>query len=197
MIPTTLVQSAFNRAVQASEDASLPPRLRHRERSKRFVEALADHLRSHYRHRANVAVLSKHYAANRPRFGLNELLYDVLVCETDEIASAENDGRLTFVTRGLWAIESEFARNSREAVFDFNKLVLASADAKLFVGPLTADPEAFLRPLAGPGAYCSGKLFVALAPHPRVWDPKGPAAVSMWEWRSHTWQPTTIDSPGG
>ena len=82
-----LVQSALDTA--AAQPLSQQARQQfHRERSKQFVESVAFHLRSHFKNSPDVAVLSKHFDQNRPRFGLNELLYDILVCEVGVTRSA-------------------------------------------------------------------------------------------------------------
>ena len=83
----------------------------HRNRSKNFVETLASQLRKEYQAQHNIFVLSKHYDKTRTEFGLNELLYDILVCETDHVASVLEKETLTYVTKAVWEIESEFARN--------------------------------------------------------------------------------------
>jgi hypothetical protein len=70
----------------------------------------------------------------------------------------------------LWQIESEMARNTREALFDFNKLVLGAAAAKLFIGPLVHDPEIYIEVLRAAAEKCSGVVHCALVPHPDKWD---------------------------
>ncbi len=77
---------------------------------------------------------------------------------------------LTYVTRSLWAVESEMAHDTREALHDFNKLVLAASSNKLFVGPKVANADAYLNSLLLPARCCSGSIFVALVPHPGTWD---------------------------
>jgi len=71
----------------------------------------------------------------RMDFGVNELLFDVLVCEYASTRAAKSNKDLLFVSKGLWAIESELARDSRQALRDFQKLALADCENKLFVGP--------------------------------------------------------------
>jgi len=82
----------------------------------------------------DVRVFCKWDDCNRGEFGLNELLYDVCVCRTETCLSARQGKTLRYVTKALWQVESEFARDSYEAVKDFNKLVIGSAENKLFVG---------------------------------------------------------------
>jgi hypothetical protein len=159
------------------------------------VEALADQFRAQYKPQATVRVLSKHFGLYREEFGLNELLFDVLVCDTSSVHSARDSVSLTFVTRALWAVESEFARDTRQAIFDFNKLVLAAADSKLFVGPLVRDETAFLAPLLAPAARCSGDVFAALVPHPSEWPLTGSYA-HVYRLQGSGWQAVDPSDPG-
>ena len=182
------------RTAQAYPDEGDSPSHIHRNRSKHFVEALAVHLRDLYSAQTNLRVLSKHFDGYRHEFGLNELLYDVLVCETSTVLSAAEATPLLFVTRGLWAVESEFARNSREAVHDFNKLVLAATESKLFVGPQVADEAAFIAPLLAPAVRCKGAVYVALVTHPAEWRSL-PPSVHLHRLHGDTWEP--VHSEGG
>jgi hypothetical protein len=184
----SLVQSALDAAVTQPITAPSKQQL-HRERSKQFVESLASHLRSELDDEADVAVLSKHNDENRARFGLNELLYDILVCRTGTTQSASGGELLTYVTRGLWAIESEFARDSREALFDFNKLILSSSDNQLFIGPRVENELEFLQPLAAAAKCCSGNVYVALVPHPADWSTLSPLDVAGYAWENEEWKP--------
>lgn len=165
------------------------PRLINRNRSKNFVEELASQLREEYTNHKSVFVLSKHSGKqdHREKFGLNELLFDILVCETEEVQSALGNETLTFVSKALWEIESEFARNSREAVYDFNKLVLGSSENKLFVGPQLPDEKGFLEPLAELAKRCNANIYVALVQHPGDWKKDEPS-VHCWKFNGE-WQP--------
>ena len=158
----------------------------HRERSRRFVEALGAGLRMRLA-RPEVRVLTKHYDVHRQELGLNELLFDVLACEIDKVSSARAGVKVSFITKGLWAIESEFARDPREALYDFNKLVLADCESKLFVGSHTADDPGYLRVLASAAAHCRGEVYVALLPHPDGWREPGSKAVTSYRWVAGDW----------
>lgn len=107
-------------------------------------------------------MMSKHSPLYSHEFGLNALLFDVLVCETGKTLSATRRTELTCVTRALWAVESEMARDNRQALLDFNKLLLAASDNKLFVGPQVAGAAAYLNSLLYPARCCSGSVYVAL-----------------------------------
>ncbi len=56
---------------------------------------------------------------NRADFGLNELLYDVCICRTAEHPSSRGGRALRYFTGAVWLVESEFARDSAQAVNDF------------------------------------------------------------------------------
>ena len=178
----SLLDAALEAAAAQPDEGDYPSRI-HRNRSRNFVEALASQFRREFVSNASVRVLSKHYPANREEFGLNELLYDVLVCDTSSVASATESASLTFVRQALWVVESEFARDSRQALFDFNKLVLSAADNKLFIGPRVADETSFLAPLLAPAACCGGSVFVGLLPHPSGWTS---AALRPLAYRFHS-----------
>src|SRR4051812_25010027 len=66
-------------------------------------------------------------------FGMSELLFDVLAVECGTLDTSHADGSLLFVKKGMWAIESEFIADARRMLYDFNKLVLADCESKLFV----------------------------------------------------------------
>lgn len=97
---------------------------------------------------------------------------------------------LYYVKDVLWQVESEFARDSRQLLFDFNKLVLGSAQSKLFVmsrfHDITSQIDIF-RPAA---AACSGRIYLALVPHPDSWDGRS-SGVQVLEFESsiNSWQP--------
>ena len=178
---------ADRRGLEAYSDAGTL----HREMSQRFVEALADEFRTEYAARADVVVLSRRCKAHRQRFGLNELLFDVNVCATGSVAAVSAKRELTYVTKSLWAVESEFARDSRKALFDFNKLVLSNAEKKLFVGPRLRDVEEneFLAVLGRVSDCCTGSVFVALVPQPAKWESASRGERRVWtrsggEWRA-------------
>ena len=102
------------------------------------------------------------------------------------VPSASKGTPLTYVTASLWQVESELARDSRQALFDFNKLVTGAADHKLFVGPRVANPEAFRDVLAPPASHCSGSVSVCLIPPPRDWPDV--TEVTGWAYASGVWR---------
>lgn len=163
----------------------------HAGRSRAWVRCLAEQLEE-LSPGPNVAVLYKGKKSGySAQLGLTELLYDVTVCETANCA-AVNGNSLTFVKRALWLVESEFARDSFQAVKDFNKLVIGSAENKLFVGPRLTDParEAQYRAtLAHPAACCQPDPYLAIVPHPDAWDPMREGEVELFRFTKGEWNP--------
>ncbi len=76
-------------------------------------------------------------------------------------------------------MESEFARDSRQALIDFNKLVLGSAHNKLFVGPQVSKVEQFIDVLKPAARACTRNVYVALIPHPAKWK-NASDYVQLW-----------------
>jgi hypothetical protein len=176
-------------SAQNKEDVSGSTGEVHRDRSKNFIECLAAQLQQAHAKHGNVASMSRHNEGHRERFGMNELLFDISVFQYDTVGSGSSDKELSFVTKGLWIVESEMAKNKREALYDFNKLVLGKAEKKLFVGPRVHDEDDYLRVLGKAAGNCDGEVYVALIPHPDKW-PVAPAdSVKMWVWRSGSWEP--------
>ncbi len=139
----------------------------HRKRSQEWVKVLAENFRECYSNQDNkVKVFSKDFGEHRTEFKVNELLYDIAVCRTSETFSAQKGTPLTYIQDALWAIESEMAGDSREAIIDFSKLVMGSARNKLFIGPKVNNQGNFNNVLLAPAGHCSGTVYLAIIPHP-------------------------------
>ncbi len=158
----------------------------HHERSKHFVELLAEGFRNRYSDNSNIKIFSKHFYGNRDEFGINEYQYDVLVCEVDSVISAKQQKKLPFIKEAIWLVESEFARNTREALKDFNKLVIGNSKYKLFIGPLNSVNDAFINTLLPAARKCNGTVYITLLSHPDSWD-KGKIVFSIWK-LNQRWQ---------
>ena len=177
------VQNIVERALAAARVRTIladRPQELHAGRSHAFVRALADELRELHAGDESVTALCKYDDRDRARVGMSELLHDVTVCRVAAVTSAAQGKTLWYVTDALWQVESELARDSRQALIDFNKLVLGSARIKLFIGPQVADPEAFVGVLRPAAARCTGEVFAALIPHPDRWDHAG-VGVQTWQ----------------
>jgi hypothetical protein len=161
------------------EGASLPLGALHARRSKRFVDNLAKAMQARYRlddHRT----FWRQNPNNAKDFGLNEFLYDISVVQIRYLQSSTLKRSIPFVSRFLWCVESEFSNNERNIVCDFSKLVMSSAENKLFVctsGPAASTAKR-LANLAQAAQCCTGDIWLAFVPHPATWASGGTAADS-------------------
>lgn len=179
------VREAQDRPITKSGDEKGPL---HRERSENFIRCLSERLKNECNSNPKeVASLFRYDDTYRSKFGMNELLFDIAVLEYETVSSGTSGKELFFVTRGLWIVESEMANNKRQALFDFNKLVIGDAENKLFIGPRLSDEQDYLRVLGMAANHCSGKIFVALIPHPRDWPVKGVDSVVAWKRDNSSW----------
>ena len=161
-----LVEESFAKAVLNGK------RMPNKARSREFVKVLAEQFRKQYQNEPNIKVFSRDWAENRREFGLNELLYDITVCKTGKVNAAKRDIELSYIKEGICQVESEFSKSSKQGLYDFNKLVLGSAPNKIFIGPrLNNDivQQAFLDVFKSAAQACSGNIFIAMVPHPKVW----------------------------
>ncbi|MFC1999805.1 hypothetical protein ACFLXE_03490 [Chloroflexota bacterium] len=92
-----------------------------------------------------------------------------------------------FVREAIWQVESEFARDSRQALIDFSKLVVGSASNKLFVGPQLKDWRYYLEVLMPAARECSGNVYVTLVPHPQSWLDKTAEDIQLWKLVKGEW----------
>jgi hypothetical protein len=161
-----IIEAAFKqtRTKEVTENNDLK---RNRQRSINWVESLAEQLRISYPDKDNYRVFSKYYSGNQD-FGLNELLFDISVVKINKTESPRHR-ELTYIEKALWLVESEMAKDTRQMVHDFNKLVVGNSENKLFVGPLTKKIIEFLPELVKVANHCNGNLFLCLIPHPSAW----------------------------
>ena len=165
-----LLKEALQQA-QLEPDAGETPQKINLNRSQSWVKALAEQFKKSYEGDSEIRIFTKSDYSNRKDFGLNELLYDVLVCRVGEVESSLHKKKLCFIKEVLWQVESEFAHNTRSALVDFNKLVLGSGKNKLFVASQVkkGTENSFLKVLQPAARYCTGDVYVGMIPHPSNW----------------------------
>ncbi len=165
-----LLQEALQQAKSCPDSGDTTQKINiHRSRS--WVQALSEQFREKYKGDSEIRIFSKTDDSNKKDFGLNELLYDVLVCKVGEVESSVHKKKLCFIKEVLWQVESEFAHNTRSSLIDFNKLVLGSAKNKLFIASRVkkGTESSFLKVLKPAAGYCSGDVYVGMVPHPSDW----------------------------
>lgn len=182
---------------------SLDKGLAHKGSSKIWLNELAQELKSFIgKDDPNIRIFTRSLP-NKREFGLNELLYDISICRTskcningnmlnDELTNdLIQDKEFHYVSECLWQIESEFAKNRREALKDFNKLVLGSSANKLFIGPTVSNNniKEYYGLLLNPARFCSGNIYLAIVPHPKEWQYKSALDISVHFFRDRRWEP--------
>lgn len=165
-----MLQEALQQAQSKPDEGETKQRI-NRNRSLYWVEALAEQFKKRYEGDSEIRIFTKSDDSNRKDFGLNELLYDILVCRVSEVESSIHKKKLYFIKEVLWQVESEFARDSRSALMDFNKLVLGSGKNKLFICSQVkrGTENSFLGVLQSAARYCTGDVYVSMVPHPSIW----------------------------
>jgi len=170
---------------------SLPPKRRerssHRSRSQKWVDQLARQLQNKYPRNLGYRVFWLGNRESRRDFGLNELLFDIAVCRVSRAKSPVHARELHLVSRSIWQVESEFAKNGRQALFDFNKLVMGDSIHKLFIAPLVSPVSEYLELLEAAARHCTGTLFVAMVPHPSDWSDYHASDISLVKYRGGKW----------
>ena len=101
----------------------------------------------------------RHCADHLGAFKLNETLCDVPVCETACVPDTEP----CYIKRSILHVECELARDTREALIDFSKLVVGAAEYKLFIGPIVYESKrkGYMDALAIAARGCSGSVGAA------------------------------------
>jgi hypothetical protein len=145
-----------------------------KERAKEWVERLAINLVKFYSV-DNVISFSKYNFSHRKDFKLNELLYDIAVCQIEKEQSANTKHDLWYISDVLWEVESELQEeDSAQIVKDFNKLVLGSAPNKLLIAAIPKNVEAYIRVLTPIANSCvrihPGNVFIVFVAHPKQWQ---------------------------
>lgn len=165
-----LLQESLQQA-QSEPDTGETTQKVNMKRSSNWVKALADQFKKRYESDSEIRIFTKSDYSNRGDFGLNEMLYDIVVCRVGEVESSMHKSKLCFIKEVLWQVESEFAHNTRSALIDFNKLVLGSGKNKLFIASQVkkGTENAFLSVLKPAAGYCIGDVYVSMIPHPSNW----------------------------
>jgi hypothetical protein len=158
----------------------------HRDRSWRWIHALATEFQSEYPLEGGFRVFWAGNVHNRSDFGLEEFLFDISVCEVSSVRSAQRGLDLLFIKNAVWQVESELEKDSKKAIQDFGKLVVGSAQNKLFIAPLVSKEKEFLRVLREPASHCSGSAYLAMIPHPREWK-ENEALTKLWKLVEAIW----------
>ena len=169
---------------------------RNKERSQQWVNALAEEFQKKYNDKKLHRVFWQRNKENREEFDINEFLFDVMVCGVSHLKSLQHRSKwLEYIDQCHWQVESEFNRStSRAVILDMSKLVVGSAENKLFIAahrPTQKSESDFLRLCAGIARRCSGNIYFALVAHPGEWEDavkKNDRKPELYKWVAGGWE---------
>ena len=124
------------------------------------------------------------------------MLFDIAVCSVSTTPSRQRKAQdLEFIAQCHWQIESEFNRtNTREIIVDMSKLVMGSAENKLFVAAHRSR-EDILEQCSEIAGRCTGRVYFCFVSHPDDWaNDAPPPALHEWVaggWAKVAFPPTT------
>lgn len=170
---------------------SVPSKVLHHRRSEVFVESIARQLRMYWAKNDGIRVFSKKCDRNVRDFTVNELLFDIHVCDT-AVLPISSRSPLRYVRETILQLESEleFRGSVKPQVIDFAKLVTGAAKTKVFIGGHRGDTAKQREALAYVAAMCSGRTFAFFVPHPERWDAAIGASVGVesYEYAEGEWK---------
>lgn len=138
------------------------------QKSRLWVEYLANGFAYHY---------PEHTVKCKDRFNQghtsNELLADIIVAKfQDEISRVRKQplNNLVEPSEFLWAIESEFNTSEREVNQDLSKLLMVTAQNKLYISSQVMDKQGFVYMMKKKVSSSDvGNYYLAIMEHPKNW----------------------------
>lgn len=196
-----LIQAAWREALNSSQDIGVESDQGkiNSERSKKWMNSLGRQFESQYDSKDD-RVLWIGNRDNKGDFGMQEMLFDMVVCRISRVNSLRNRTPLHFVAKCYWQIESEFNRdNSTEIVKDMRKLVLGSSKNKMFVASHKSTGQEWenrvLTMCSKIAKCCDGKLFFCFIAHPEDWSKKSAPSPSIYQWINGAWKRLRSGTP--
>lgn len=196
-----LIHAAWNDALNSSRniDVESDQGTINDERSQAWMNSLGEQFESQYSAKDD-RVFWKGNEDNKGDFGLEEMLFDMVVCRTSRANSLRNRKQIPFVAKCYWQVESEFNRDdSTEIVKDMSKLVLGSSENKLFVASHKPKDHEWekrvLKMCSEIAKCCDGKLFFCFFAHPEDWGKESELSPSIYQWIDGEWKRLRSNTP--
>ena len=159
------------------------------KRARAWIEYLGCGFQKRYSNKKYERVFWRSNPENSD-LGLNELLFDISVCQIEWVKSIVQGKELPYIAECLWQVESEFNKsNSREITKDFSKLVMGHSENQLFVSSYQDVRQEQVKELCSKMAtHCTGNLYLCFVEHPAEWA-NGPNVPSLFKWEADVWAP--------
>ncbi len=184
--PKALIEKSWERVKQGAHSNKSRGQT-HGDRATAWINCLGEAFQEVYPNE-DQRVFWRNNGCNKD-FKLNELLFDISVCQIGCVKSIVKRKPLPYIQKCLWQVESEFNGNSREVIKDFSKLVMGRSENKLFVSSYQGERQKqALRMFSKVASSCGGILYVCFLEHPRKWS-KGPKNPSLFKWEGNCWIP--------
>lgn len=172
----------------AKDTADGPPGKFNRDASSVWLDCLGREFQRHYGG-DDQKVFWNGNSSNRGEFGLKELLFDISVCQVNEVPTIIKGTQLPFVAHCHWQVESELNnKNSREITKDFSKLVMGQSDSKLFISSYQGENQMKIRKMCSSIAcHCAGEVHLCFIEHPQSWGQE-PESPVLFTWKGDRWR---------
>lgn len=136
----------------------------------------------------DVRVFTAYNRDNVEDYGADQLLNDIQVCRISKTTTADKKKEeILYVHASLWQVEIDLSRDLPHAVYAFNRLVIGNSENKLFVGAQMVSHETYINTLIAPAQACSGRVHLALIPHPEDWD-DDEHPINVWQLVDGKWE---------
>ena len=194
-----IVLDAWNDA-RCDEVEGEHKRDRNRNRSAKWIDCLARRFQEHYQG-GRYRLFWSYNSENQKQFGRNEMLFDIAVSGVSVTRSRQRQAQnLEFIAQCHWQVESEFSRtNTRDIVIDMSKLVMGSAENKLFVASHRSREEAedeILNQCSEIAGRCIGRVYFCFVSHPDDWKTDRESLPALHEWVAGGWAEVAMPAAG-
>lgn len=194
-IPTDELKDLITSALRTTlsevtpNDSNDKPGKDHHTKSQNWVKYLALEIERYYNDEKGYDLVSffnrRKPSINSSLDDVKEFLFDITVAEIKSIKGSS----LSFISRPVWQIESEFAELLKETIRDFQKLISGNAPFKMMVGPLNPnnDSSEYRKITQVPASYISGNLFFLFITHPENWKKGEEMIWKLYKWNVKDW----------
>ena len=158
-----------------------------RDKASAWIDSLGESFQECF-HYEDQRVFWRNNKDNWRDLKLNELLFDVSVCQIGWVKSTVRKTPLPYISKCLWQVESEFSKDSREITKDFSKLVMGRSENQLFVSTYQRGrQQRALSMCSKIASRCNGNLYLCFVEHPEKW-PNNPNSPSLFKWEGSGWE---------
>ena len=180
-------------------DSNSDPGRDHFSLSQNWVKNFALRLETSYSDKKNIKAFYRDVNIKEKEF-----LYDITVGKCEKFSTKHSKKELTYVSKSIWQIESEFRKDATEIAYDFSKLFSGNAPFKMMVGPLREkeDDKGSKYFMDEMKKMCNDipnneSWYFLLITHPRTWfDENGERTKNAGQWVLYKWNGDDWDEIG-